>query len=304
MELRPSRRRHLPPDQAHALLCTYTLFNVSPSNLLCQLWQLHTALSAVSDTLPTVLLDSVQSLLGFLRMRKPTPVYSGKRHDSICSSAQPPTPQNIRGRPCGWRGQVMRRPQIFGRGQALNGDWTTTGANLISTIPSNATTDRRGMVRRGDPTTVCPKCGKAGLVAEGEARFNLLGKPIALDGHLVNCSCPVGSNRIVAPLGILSTDTTKCTYVETGNPIASLAQRPTKKQFDLQFLLTDSNNGKPKPYTPYQITMETGTVIRGVSDESGLTKKIFADSPLKATIEAPSYEPAELTYTCTDVCQH
>lgn len=202
----------------------------------------------------------------------------------------------------------MRRPQIFGRGQALNGDWTTTGASLISTIPSNATTDRRGMVRRGDPTTVCPKCGKTGVVVEGESRFNLLGKPIALDGHLVSCSCPAGSNRIIAPLGILSADTTKCTYVETGNSIASLAQRPTEKtasknQFDLQFLLTDSNSGKPKPYTPYQITMESGKVIRGVSDESGLTKKIFADSPLKATIEAPSYEPAELTCICTDVCQ-
>lgn len=164
------------------------------------------------------------------------------------------------------------------------------------------------MVRRGDPATACPKCGKTGVVVEGESRFNMLGKPIALDGHLVSCGCPAGSNRVIAPLGPLSLNTAECRPVETMNPSASPAHytdKPISHQlFDLQFLLTGPSDGKPKPNTPYRITMENGEVIRGVSDSVGLTKKLFSDYPLKATIEAPFYEPAELTYVCTDACQH
>lgn len=202
----------------------------------------------------------------------------------------------------------MLRPQAHGKGQALHGDKTTTGATLISSLQNMATCQGRGAVRHSDRTTPCPKCGKPGIVIDGHPGTIMFGEPTALDGHVVKCGCPTGSNRIIAPLGPLPPNPTRRGPSETNNSTFSLA-RPTDKlisnnPFDLQFLLTDSNNGKPKPYTPYRITMENGAVIRGISDESGLTKKIFADSPLKATIEAPSYEPAELTYICTDVCQH
>lgn len=202
----------------------------------------------------------------------------------------------------------MRRPEIFGRGQALAGDRTTTGAYLVSTLTSKATTDHRGMVRRDDPTTVCPKCGKPGTVAEGEVRFNLLGKPIAVDGHRISCGCPAGSNRIIAPLGPLSSIGTMHTPVETYNSISTPApqadESSIQQQFDLQFILTDLHSGKPTPKTPYRIVMENGQTSTGVSDQNGLTEKISANSPLKVTIEAPYYESSELTAICTDTCQH
>ncbi|WP_447749422.1 PAAR domain-containing protein [Pseudomonas nicosulfuronedens] len=202
----------------------------------------------------------------------------------------------------------MNRADIYGRGQALHGDKTTSGATLISTLQQNARSDSRGIVRRGDPTTTCPKCGKPGVVVEGDSRNKWRGEWAAVDGHIVSCGCPYGSNQIIAPLGPLSPNTAKLSPVETGNSIAPPARHIGKpishNQFDLQFLLTDSDNGKPRPNTPYRITMENGTVLKGVSDKSGLTKKIFADSPLKATIEAPNYEPAELINLCTDTCQH
>lgn len=98
----------------------------------------------------------------------------------------------------------MNRANIHGRGQALHGDKTTSGASLISTLQQHATSDRRGIVRKGDPTTSCPKCGKPGVVVEGDPRNKWMGELAAVDGHIVSCGCPYGSNRIIAPLGPLS----------------------------------------------------------------------------------------------------
>jgi len=98
----------------------------------------------------------------------------------------------------------MNRPDIHGRGQALHGDRTTSGALLISTLQQHARADSRGIVRKGDPTTTCPKCGKPGVVVEGDPRNRWMGELAAVDGHIVSCGCPYGSNRIIAPLGALS----------------------------------------------------------------------------------------------------
>lgn len=176
----------------------------------------------------------------------------------------------------------MRRPNIFGRGQALNGDLTTSGAQVISTLPSNARTDGRGMVRRDDPTTVCPKCGRPGVVAEGESKFNLLGKPIALDGHLVSCGCPPGSNRIIAPLGELSSSSTTAAH-SSAEQFSPSGVSPTPI-YDEQFIL-QSLDGIPLPDMPYKITAADGTVFRGTTDRNGRTERVVTKEPQRLTIE-------------------
>ncbi|EEW8806207.1 S-type pyocin domain-containing protein [Escherichia coli] len=94
------------------------------------------------------------------------------------------------------------RPDIHGRGMALSCDKTTTGAWLITSLPvPNYNVCGYGLIRKGDKTTPCPACGKLGMVAEGEARFKVIDIPIAVDGCVVHCGCPEGSNRIIAPLG-------------------------------------------------------------------------------------------------------
>ncbi|WP_225607675.1 MULTISPECIES: PAAR domain-containing protein [unclassified Pseudomonas] len=98
----------------------------------------------------------------------------------------------------------MSRPEIYGRGQALDGDKTTSGATLISTLTYSATSLSRGIVRMGDPTTTCPRCGREGVVAEGDPRNKWDGALCAVDGNIVSCGCPHGSNRIIAPLGPMS----------------------------------------------------------------------------------------------------
>ncbi|MBF8747310.1 MULTISPECIES: PAAR domain-containing protein [Pseudomonas putida group] len=92
------------------------------------------------------------------------------------------------------------RVSLEGLGQALDGDVTTTGAICIATGEGYLDEGRR-VLRMGDPTTPCPLCGIEGKVVEGVGHFISDGQPVAMDGALVDCGCPEGSNRVIAPLG-------------------------------------------------------------------------------------------------------
>ena len=91
------------------------------------------------------------------------------------------------------------RATLGGRGQAVDGDVTTTGAVCIATGASYLD-EGRMVLREGDPTTSCPLCGQEGIVAEGVDFFISDGRRVATDGALVLCGCSPGSNRVVAPL--------------------------------------------------------------------------------------------------------
>ena len=94
------------------------------------------------------------------------------------------------------------RPDIHGRGKALSCDKTTTGARLISSIPlTSYNVHGFAVIRQGDKTTPCPKCGQPGVVVEGDPRWSIMAVPVAVDRCEVRCGCPSGSNRIIAPVG-------------------------------------------------------------------------------------------------------
>ncbi|MBX8459383.1 S-type pyocin domain-containing protein [Enterobacter sp. RIT637] len=92
------------------------------------------------------------------------------------------------------------RTDNYGRGQALAGDKTSTGATCISTLP-NCTEHGRGVIRVGDKTTPCKKCGKPGTILDGEPRVKFYGVAAAVDRSNVMCGCPPGTNFIIAPVG-------------------------------------------------------------------------------------------------------
>ncbi|MCS4282506.1 putative Zn-binding protein involved in type VI secretion [Pseudomonas sp. BIGb0278] len=87
---------------------------------------------------------------------------------------------------------------IDGKGQAVDGDDTTTGAVCIAT-GDGYICDGRMVLRVGDKTTACPLCAEPGTVAEGAPCFISDGSEVAVDGSLVQCACPPGTNRVVAP---------------------------------------------------------------------------------------------------------
>ncbi|MBM7016801.1 S-type pyocin domain-containing protein [Enterobacter cloacae] len=92
------------------------------------------------------------------------------------------------------------RTDNFGRGQALENDRTTTGAMCIASITDSTEFGRR-ILRVGDKTTPCPRCGKQGVIVSGEERVTFHGVPAAVHGSKVHCDCPPGSNRVIAPAG-------------------------------------------------------------------------------------------------------
>lgn len=93
-----------------------------------------------------------------------------------------------------------QRMNILGRGQGLDGDETTTGAICIASR-ARGRVHGNDWLLKGDKTTTCPRCGIAGTIIEGEQRWKQDNIPTAVDGSLVECGCPLGSNRVVAPLG-------------------------------------------------------------------------------------------------------
>lgn len=94
----------------------------------------------------------------------------------------------------------MSRVNIEGKGQALDGDITTTGARCIASNPGYSS-DGHQVLRKGDATSECPGCGQVGTVVEGIPWFTSGGREVCVDGALVACGCPPGSNRVIAPLG-------------------------------------------------------------------------------------------------------
>ena len=95
---------------------------------------------------------------------------------------------------------MARRMNMNGRGAGLHGDQTTTGATCLSSQAAH-TQNGVGHLRLGDATTPCPQCGRAGVIAEGYPAWRVNGVPIAVDGAQINCGCPPGRNRLLAPLG-------------------------------------------------------------------------------------------------------
>ena len=92
---------------------------------------------------------------------------------------------------------MSMRMNIFGRGQGLDGDATTTGAICIAG-QARGRVHGKDWLLQGDKTTPCPRCGEEGTIVEGESRWRQDGIPTALDGALVQCGCPSGSNRLIA----------------------------------------------------------------------------------------------------------
>lgn len=89
------------------------------------------------------------------------------------------------------------RPNIFGKAMALNGDKTSIGATCIA-IAHTTTCGGKMSLRVDDITTACPGCGQTGKIVTGESRVINHGKSQAVNGSIVQCGCPFGSNVVIA----------------------------------------------------------------------------------------------------------
>lgn len=102
---------------------------------------------------------------------------------------------------------------------------------------------KRGMpakkaLRVGDPTSKCPQCGQTGKVVTGENKINNYGKAQAIDGSIVQCGCPYGTNFVIAATPNISSRTT----FENKPNIPSPKIQQLNQQSDQSTLFNNKNN--------------------------------------------------------------
>ncbi|HHZ8503648.1 TPA: PAAR domain-containing protein [Morganella morganii] len=107
---------------------------------------------------------------------------------------------------------------------AIDGDKTTTGATCIA---SSSMIKYKGTpaVIVGDLTTTCPQCKQTGTIATGDSRMMNNRKPQAVDGSIVQCGCPYGSNTIIAKASpVNATSLTDVTAFSESKPHTGYAE--------------------------------------------------------------------------------
>ncbi|KAE9856147.1 hypothetical protein GP671_27010, partial [Escherichia coli] len=92
---------------------------------------------------------------------------------------------------------IMRGCSVHGKNVVLHGDKTTSGAQCIAARPGMSV---MGLLKLyiGDKTTPCPKCGKVGIIVDGDHRCSN-SVAVAVDGAEIRCGCPQGTNFLIAP---------------------------------------------------------------------------------------------------------
>lgn len=93
---------------------------------------------------------------------------------------------------------------------ALVGNMTTTGGKII-TGENTFTSEGLATALVGDKVS-CPKCKQIGTIIEGCQTFIMHGKPVAYNGCLVACGCPMGTNRIIAMDSFIFVDDSNTPY--------------------------------------------------------------------------------------------
>lgn len=92
---------------------------------------------------------------------------------------------------------VNRGCIVHGKNVGLHGDKTSTGSECIASRPGFSVMGKLKLYI-GDKTTPCPKCGKVGVIVTGDHR-QTNGEAVAVDGSIIHCDCPTGTNFLIAP---------------------------------------------------------------------------------------------------------
>ncbi|GAA0424350.1 hypothetical protein GCM10008969_54790 [Pseudomonas veronii subsp. inensis] len=161
------------------------------------------------------------------------------------------------------------------------GDPTTTGGKVVKGS-TNTTIEYKKAARISDPVW-CPKCSSMGFIAEGNPTFIDEFVAIATHGHVVQCGCPFGSNRLISTQ--TSTMAAEDTSVTIAPDFAAQAQAAThiwakaisdgsyKSEFTIGIPTNNLSGYKPsrlcvfaKTCTVPPASTEAGTVIEPVAN--------------------------------------
>ncbi|WP_449431017.1 PAAR domain-containing protein [Pseudomonas putida] len=159
----------------------------------------------------------------------------------------------------------MHRINMKGKGQALEGDRTTTGATCLASIGTYRV-GGRPVLRQGDVTTPCPVCSKSGTILEGMPGFLIAGRLAVMDGARVACGCPDGC-RVMAPLGELSPAKTATVATPAASVPTSHTSHPLPTRFSRQVGNVPAESKEPGFYVvPRSMTYQEVLVELGAPD--------------------------------------
>lgn len=171
------------------------------------------------------------------------------------------------------------------------GDRTDHGGVVIGATMATDTHGKR-LARVGDQVT-CPKKGHGTtVIVSGDPTMIVDGAPVARHGDKCACGATLISSQVLSRVtGGSDNQSMLQTAARASAPgvgkaaglITSLL--PENHNFDIHFIVQDERTGAPLAQVPYKITLEDGSSITGVTNESGLTEKISSNTRQKATLE-------------------
>ncbi|MEE1925400.1 PAAR domain-containing protein, partial [Pseudomonas sp. 147P] len=144
----------------------------------------------------------------------------------------------------------------------------------------NMSQEDRGVLRLGDKTTRCPRCGEMGVIAEGSQIFKWYDIPTALDGARIQCGCPPGSNRLIAIAGSPPAGTAPAASPRSASTPTS-AQPAAQPAAPARSASPSSWTGTPvRPSTEDNQPVEPGFYIVPKSiNRRALEAELFGDAP-------------------------
>lgn len=196
---------------------------------------------------------------------------------------------------------LMSKPVI------VVGDRTSHGGVVVSGSPFTDV-DGKAVARIGDKVT-CPQKGHGNIttIVTGDQTVLIDGSPVARHGDKTACGATLISSQIATHVDYESSADGRARNTNSANVQAATSNltspSDTKPVYDLQFVLKGDKTGTPQAGVPYRITLEDGQVVTGRTDKNGLTQKVCANYPAKATIEAPYHDHRTTDAVCGyDTC--
>lgn len=188
------------------------------------------------------------------------------------------------------------------------GDLTSGGGRVI-TGSSFTAIDGKPVSRVNDQAT-CPKHKGVFPIVSGDTTFIVDSQPVARHGDSLACGCTlisVGQIRVFVDAGTSSgLPADAVTAAASAASAASAAAVGHESAFDLSFRIEDEVTGKPLSGARYRITLDSGKVLEGTTDDEGMTEVVDSNSPELATIEVEPHaeKPTESSSaaSCTDAC--
>ncbi|QEZ47404.1 PAAR domain-containing protein [Cupriavidus oxalaticus] len=168
-----------------------------------------------------------------------------------------------------------------------NGDHTSTGGALIATGRSVFHHDTTIGVE-GDYAT-CPACKVGGTVKNDcYPAFDIDGKQVLVSGARVYCRCQTRPVVIHSQMDFTIEVNRKGAGAQ---PAANGSDCSYGYgDYDEQFILKDHDTGEILAAMPYTVEFKDGTMVRGITDEQGRTRRYYTVEPEPLIVHLGHFE--------------